>query len=84
MRGWRGEGSRKFTVVMAGLAMGFVLVIAGVALAVNALLSPDYVRLVEAFFGMVGVAIGAFMVSNGVEHYSKKGKANAPGPDGGI
>lgn len=84
MRGWRGEGSRKFTVVMAGLAMGFVLVIAGVILAARAMLSAEYVRLVEAFAGMVSVGIGAFMVGNAVEHYAKKGKTDAPGPDGGV
>lgn len=73
----KGTGSRKFVVTMVGLGMGFALSILAFLLAANSRLAPEFVKVIEAFAGMVAVALGSFAAGNAVEHYSNKDK-----PDG--
>lgn len=67
-------GSRKYVITMAGLGMGFILALTAFVLAARALLVSEYVKVIEAFAGMVAVGLGSFAIGNAVEHYSKKGK----------
>lgn len=67
-------GNRKFLVVMVGLGMGFALAVGGFILAALAKLTAEYVAVVSAFSGMVGIAVGSFAAANAVEHWSKKDK----------
>lgn len=67
-------GSRKYVITMLGLGAGFVLALTAFVLAARALLTSEYVKVIEAFAGMVAVALGSFAVGNAVEHYSKRGK----------
>jgi hypothetical protein len=76
MKSRHGTGSRKFVVVMVGLGMGFALCLLAFVLAARTTLSPEFVRVIEAFSGMCAIAIGAFAAGNAVEHYSKKDKAD--------
>lgn len=69
-------GNRKMTVVMVGLGMGFALAVGGFVLAALARLTAEYVAIVSAFSGMVGVAVGSFAAANAVEHWSNKDKPN--------
>lgn len=69
-------GNRKMTVVMVGLGMGFALAVGGFVLAALARLTAEYVAIVSAFSGMVGIAVGAFAAANAVEHWSNKDKPN--------
>lgn len=65
-------GNRKFLVVLTGLGMGFLLAVGGFVLAALARLTAEYVAIVSAFAGMVGIAVGAFAAANAVEHWSKR------------
>lgn len=67
-------GNRKLTVVMTGLCMGFALAVGGFVLAALAKLTAEYVAIVSAFAGLVGVACGSFAAANAVEHWSQKDK----------
>lgn len=69
-------GNRKFFVVMTGLGMGFALAVGGFVLAALARLTAEYVAVVSAFSGMVGIAVGAFAAANAVEHWSRKDRPN--------
>jgi hypothetical protein len=77
MRVRQGTGSRKFVVTMVGLGMGFALALLAFVLAAQSHLAPEFVKVIEAFAGMVAVALGSFAAGNAVEHYARKDK-----PDG--
>ncbi|MBK8006756.1 MAG: hypothetical protein IPK12_23490 [Gemmatimonadetes bacterium] len=71
-------GTRKYRIAMAGLALGALLALGAFVLAMRARLTADYVAVVSAVAGLIGVCVGAFAAGNAVEHWSRKG---AP-PDG--
>lgn len=68
---------RKLKVALTGLYMGFAGLFGGFVLGTLAKLDANYTTLFSAFCGLVGVAVGSFMVGNSVEHYSRKDKPDA-------
>jgi len=73
------HGDRKHRAFVLIVSIGGALCVMALSLAALDKLTPDGVKVLEAFASMASIAVFSFMGGNAVEHLSKKSK---PEPEG--